>query len=92
MSRGMGKIQQKIMQILPEHDGSHYDGWMCTKYLAHLVYQGTEPDQFLFFTRSQLMSLQRAIRGLKAKGMVKTHIACWTHEGGRWHGQVKRCI
>ena len=77
MSRGMGKIQQEIVQLLCPLHGSRWkdkEGWMYARTLAHLVYCQRDPAPYLNITRAERMSVQRAIRGLKKRGMVETRI------------------
>ena len=83
MSRGMGKIQQEIMQLLCPLYGSRWkdeEGWMYARTLSHLVYCQRDPAPYLIITRAERMSVQRAIRGLKKRGMVETRMkSMWGH-------------
>ena len=62
MSRGLGAIQRRLVEILERHDGL-----LDTFELAAHAYDLT-PSEVL--SEAELVSVRRALRGLVRKGMI----------------------
>jgi hypothetical protein len=77
MSRGLGRIQRAILDVLPP-DGTAgpFGAGITTTVLAKQVY-GPTP------TSAQLRSLRRAVRSLEAAGLVRGRRSAWWRGGRR---------
>jgi hypothetical protein len=62
MSRGFGELQRRLLVALREHERKHHNG-LATPELARRVH-GREP------TRSELVSIRRALARLMERGEV----------------------
>lgn len=74
MGRGLGKIQQKVLEALRQDDREWLSVWCVT----HIVYNGYEnfkKDQYdVTLTESKKQSVWRAVRTLEGRGLIESRI------------------
>jgi hypothetical protein len=68
MSRGLGRVERAILEVLGEVAGAS----ASTKTLVALVFGTATPGQYVPHgaTTSQVASVARAVRSLRRKGLV----------------------